>query len=43
MKTKTKKNEKQKKEKFYLHFVSPTLISKNVLGGLILGRKQKKL
>jgi len=41
MKTK-KKIEKQKKEKSYLQFICPTLISKkNVLDGLILGRKRK--
>jgi len=42
-KTKTKnKKQKTSKGKSYLQFVSPTLISeKNVLDGLILGRKRK--
>jgi len=43
MKTKTK-IEKQKKEKKILHTMSPPhLFKKNVLDGLILGRKRKIL
>jgi len=44
MKTKTKKLKNKRTKKSYLQFVSPTLISKkNVLDGLILGRKRKFL
>jgi len=40
-----KKKQKTEKGKPYLQFVSPTLISKkkNVVDGLILGRKRKNL